>query len=95
MSVFRGRTPWTEEKKKRPPLFSTGEKAGMALCLAMLLFAISDGDVPLAFFSLSFLVYEGYNVVSKVGGERFHALASFLLGLGIALFAGSIVMAFF
>ena len=57
--------------------------------------AISDGDVPLALFSLSFLVYEGYNVVSKVGVERFHALASFLLGLGIALFAGSIVMAFF
>ena len=95
MPVFRGRTPWTEEKKKQPSFFTSGEKAGMALCLAMLLFAISAGDVPLAFLSLSFLVYEGSNVVGKAGGERFHALASFLLGLGIALFAGSIFMAFF
>ena len=54
MSVFRGRTPWTEEKKKQPPLFSTGEKAGMALCLAMLLFAISDGDVRWHFFPCPF-----------------------------------------
>lgn len=95
MSVFRGRIPGTEEKKKESPLFSNGEKAGMALCLAMLIFALSDGDVPLIFFSLSFLVYEGHNLVSKVGGERFHALASFLLGLGLALFAGSILLAFF
>lgn len=95
VTVFRGKTPWKEEKKKQPPLFTNGEKAGMALCLAMLLFAVSAGDVPLIFFTLSFLVYEAYNVVTKAGGERFHVLASFLLGLCIALFAGSIVMAFF
>lgn len=95
MPVFRGRTPWNEEKKKQPPLFTNGEKAGMALCLAMLLFAVSDGDVPLVFFTLSFLVYEAHNVAVRAGEGRFHSLASFLLGLCIALFAGSLVMALF
>lgn len=95
MSVFRGKTPWDEERKKQPPLFTNGEKAGMALCLAMQLFAASDGDVPLFFFASSFLLYEAYNLLNRMGGERFHALASFLLGLCLALFLGSIFMAFF
>ena len=95
MPVFRGKTPWSEEKKKKPPLFTSGEKAGMALCFAMQLFAVSDGDVPLFFFASSFLIYEVYNVLNRAGGERFHFLASFLLGLSLALFLGSIFMAFF
>ena len=95
MSVFRGKTPWDEERKKPPPLFTSGEKAGMALCFAMQLFAVSDADVPLFFFASSFLLYEGYNVMNRMGGRRFHALASFLLGLCLALFLGSIFIAFF
>lgn len=94
MPTFRGGDP-TPKKKKKERLFSHGEKAGIALCLAMLLFALSDWDLPLAFFSLSFIIYEAYNVVNKLGGTRMHALASFLLGLCIAFFVGSIFMAFF
>lgn len=95
MEAFRGKKkPWEQEKEKKVQLFSNGEKAGMALCLAMLLFAISQWDVPLVFFSASFLIYEGYNVADKVGGERLHFLASLLRGLSLALFFGSILLVF-
>ncbi|MDD3114355.1 MAG: hypothetical protein PHQ44_01300 [Anaerovibrio sp.] len=96
MTAFRGKKkPWEAEAKKDARLFSHGEKAGMALCLAMLLFSIGAGDVPLGFFAGAFLVYEGQRAVSAAGGERCRSLASLLQGLCFAMFLGSIFLAFF
>lgn len=95
MTAFRGKwKPWEQEKKKEQRLLSHGERAGMALCIAMLLFSMSEGDVPLGFLAMSFLVYEGYNIADKAGGERFHFLASLLKGLCFTLFAGSLILLF-
>lgn len=94
MTTFRGGRPWEENKKKKIQLFSHGEKAGMVLCLAMVLFSLVHGDIPLFFFSSSFIVYEVQSALNKIDKERFHACCSFLWGLCLALFAGSILMAF-
>ncbi len=93
MTAFRGGKPWENNKKKKLQLFSHGEKAGMMLCLAMMLFAMANGDIPLLFFSSSFIVYEVQNALSKIDAERFHAYCSFLWGLCLVLFIGSIFMA--
>lgn len=95
MTAFRGGRPWEENKKKKLQLFSHGEKAGMMLCLAMMLFALKDGDVPLFFFSSAFIVYEVQSALNKIDGTRFHVYCSFLWGLSLALFIGSIFTAVF
>ncbi len=94
MTAFRGGKPWEENKKKKLQLFSHGEKAGMMLCLAMMLFALVHGDMPLFFFSSSFIVYEVQSALNKIDSQRFHAHCSFLWGLCLALFIGSLFMAF-
>ena len=95
MPAFRGKKmPWEKEDGGREDTLTHGEKAGMLLCTAMLLFSISDGDVPLGFLSASFLAFEGYRMLDIAGGEAFHPLSAFLRGLCLALAAGSVLMLF-
>lgn len=78
--------------EKKEPLFTNGEKAGMALALALFLFGVFDGDVPLCFFVASFLVYEAHAVLKKARGDQDWFLSNLLKGMSIAMFFGSITM---
>ena len=95
MATFRAGKPWEKESKKKLQLFTAGEKAGLLLCLAMLIFALKSADVPLGFFIMSFFCFEVQNVMGKVDGKRFHFAISLLWGLCLSLFIGSVFMAFF
>lgn len=94
MGTMRARMPWDDPPQKKIKLFTSGEKAAMVLCLAMLLFAASDGDVPLMFFSMAFLVYEVHSVVEKLNGNTPCFVSNFCKGLSLAMFFGSLAMAF-
>ena len=93
MPGMRSKFPIEDNKNKIEPTFSNGEKAGMALCLAMFLFGLSDGDLPLCFFSASFLVYELHVLLKKARGDEDWFMSNLLKGMSIAMFVGSIAIA--
>ena len=95
VSAFRGGRSWEEEKKQKRQLFSAGEKASMALCLAMLIFALQSGDVALCFLIFAFFCYEVQNVMSKIDAKRFKFWISLLWGLCLSTFVGSVFLGFF
>lgn len=94
MGSMRARMPWEDPPKKKIKLSTGGEKAAMILCMAMLLFAASDGDIPLLFFSLAFLIYEVHSLLERLNGDSPHPLSNFCKGLSLAMFFGSLAMAF-
>ena len=54
MGAYRSKAPIVVQKKKAKPLLRNGEKAGLVLGAVLLVFSFIEGDVPLAFFLLSF-----------------------------------------
>ncbi len=94
MPGMRYRGSFDVETKKKTSTFTNGEKAGMALALALLLFGIADRDVPLCFFTGSFLVYELHVVAKKSRGNQDWFLSKMLKSMSIAMFFGSIAMVF-
>ena len=84
--------PWDEPKVKDKKMFNNGEKGGMLLGMALLLFSIVTGDVPLGFFLFSFVLFEIRLGLLRLDNSRMNFLANFLLGLAISLCLGSVVM---
>ena len=94
MPGFRYKGTIYKVSTKKEAIFTNGEKAGMALSLALFLFGLADGDIPLCFFTASFLVYEAHIVLKKARGNQEWFLANVLKGMSIAMFVGSIAMVF-
>lgn len=92
MPGMRSKLPTEEKNNKIEPTFSNGEKAGMALCLVMFLFGLSDWDLPLCFFTASFLIYELHVVLKVARGNKDWFMSNLLKGMSIAMFVGSIMM---
>ena len=73
------------------PMFSRGQKMSMLLSLALLVYAIVNGDVPLAFLLLSFLSYLFRPLAEKLVGPW---LSNAMKGFSMALGVGAVVLAF-
>jgi len=79
----------TPEPKGR--MFSRGQITAMMLSLALLVYAVVAGDVPLAFLLLSFLIFLLRPPAEKfVGGWLSNAMKGFAIALGM----GAVVLAF-
>lgn len=96
MTAFRTKKPWEEKEPKRKALISSGERAGLALCTVMFIYSVSEGDVPLGFFAMSFILFIFHKILDQLGehNPRLHFLAGVLQGLYIAFFVGSILLIF-
>ena len=94
MGAYRSKAPIVVQKKKAKPLLRNGEKAGLVLGAVLLVFSFIEGDVPLAFFLLSFFLYEISVVAEKIAEKRMHQAVAFLRGLSVALCIGSLCMIF-
>ena len=92
MAGMRSKIPIEENNNKVEPAFSNGEKAGMALSLVLFLFGLSDCDLPLCFFTASFLIYEFHVVLKLARGNQDWFMSNLLKGMSIAMFIGSIMM---
>ena len=95
MPGMRYRGSLYETTNKKEAMFSNGEKAGMALSLVLFLFGLGDGDIPLCFFTGSFLIYEAHVVMKKARGNNDWFMSNLFKGMSIAMFFGSIFMAIF
>lgn len=96
MTAFRTKKPWEETAPKRKAIISSGERAGLALCTVMFIYSVSEGDVPLGFFAMSFILFIFHKILEQLGehNHRLHFLAGVLQGLYIAFFIGSILLIF-
>ena len=94
MPGMRYKGAFVPEPKKKDTTFTNGEKAGMALSIVLFLYGVVDRDVPLCFFTGSFLIYEMHVVAKKARGNNEWFLSNLLKGMSIAMFFGSIVMIF-
>ena len=92
MPGMRSKFPLNNPPAKKEATFSRGEKAGIALCLAMFLFGLSDFDLPLCFLTSSFLVYESHVFLKKAHSDQDWFMSNLLKGMSIAMFVGSIMM---
>lgn len=87
----------TEEKEQteeRPKTFSKGEKTGMLIAAGTLLYGLFANDLPVVFFTASFLSFMGRSLAETAGGAKGAALSNFLKGLGIALLLGAFFLLF-
>ncbi|ORT99212.1 hypothetical protein D081_2077 [Anaerovibrio sp. JC8] len=92
MPGMRYKPPINETNDKKDTTFSNGEKAGMALSLVLFLYGLSDWDLPLCFFTGSFLIYEAHVLLRKARGDQDWFMSNLLKGMSIAMFVGSIMM---
>ena len=83
-----------EEPEQKPKTFSRGEKTGIIIAVGALLYGLSANDLPVVFFTVSFLAFMGKALADAMGGKKGKVLAGFLQGLGIALFLGSLFLLF-
>jgi hypothetical protein len=79
------------EPEEKGPMFSRGQKTSMLLSMALLVYALISGDVPLTFLLLSFLIY-----LFRPLAEKFVApwLSNAMKGFAMALGIGAVVLAF-
>ena len=73
------------------PMFSRGQKMSMMISVALLVYALSSGDIPLVFLLLSFLSYLLRPLAEQIVGSW---LANAMKGFSIALGLGAVVTAF-
>ena len=79
------------EPEAEGPMFSRGQKTGMMLSAALLVYALVSGDVPLAFLTLSFLMFLLRPLAEKMVGPW---LGNVMKGFAMALGMGAVVLAF-
>ena len=79
------------EPEENGPMFSRGQKTGMALSAVLFVYALVSGDVPLAFLTLSLLLFLLRPLAEEsVGPWLGNAMKGFAMALGI----GALVLAF-
>ena len=79
------------EPEKAGPMFSRGQLVSMMLATVLLVYSLVEGDVPLMFLLLSFLIYRLRPLAEKFIGRW---LANAMQGFSVALGMGALVMAF-
>ena len=83
------------EKSTRPVMgFTRGESSSMLLAVVLLFYAVNQSDIPAAFLTLSFLLFELRVPAEIFGGRYGNSLAGLLRGLSVTLFLGALFLAF-
>ena len=80
------------EPKQQVKIMSRGERTGMIMAVSVLLYALLAKDLPVAFFSLSFLFFEIRPLTILLGKKAAPTASNFLQGFSIALFFGAILL---
>ena len=81
-----------EQEKQQPKAgFSHGEKAGLVLFAGMLCWGLSNGDLPMVFFGLAFIIYELRFFAKLLGPGLGSTLSNLMQGFSIALAVGALV----
>ena len=80
------------EPKQQVTTISRGERTGMVIAASVLFYALIAKDLPVAFFSLSFLLFEIRPLTVLLGGKAASMASNFLQGFSIALFFGAILL---
>lgn len=81
--------------EKPPEGFSRGELAGLMLAGALLLYSLTQADIPAVFLTASFILFEMRLPARALGDTVGRSLAGVLQGLSLSLFFGAVLMLFF
>ncbi len=79
------------EPEEEGPMFSRGQLVSMMLATVLLIYSLVEGDIPLMFLLLSFLIYLLRPLAEKCVGRW---LANAMHGFSVALGMGALVLAF-
>lgn len=88
--------PGGEAEPKAPVKgkYSHGEKAGLVLFAAMLCWGMYNGDLPMVFFGLAFIIYELRPLAEALLPGPGKALSNVMQGFSLALAVGALVWVF-
>lgn len=81
-----------EHTKEPERIFSRGEQTGIILSSLILVFGWAEGDLPLIFFCLSFLLFEIRKVVAHYSRRYGKSIANAMQGFSIALMLGALTL---
>ncbi len=82
-----------EEKPKTG--FTHGEKAGLVLFAGMLCWGLYNGDMPMFFFGLAFIIYELRPLAEALLPKRGKTLGNVMQGFSLALAIGALIWGVF
>jgi len=85
--------PKAEEKQKKK-LMKHGERAGMALSIVVMLYAVLTEDWPLGFFCLSVATFMLRPLARAYGGRFGEPLSGLLQGFSLSLAFGTLIWVF-
>ena len=74
--------------------FSYGDKASLLLAAVLLVWALWNGDLPVAFFCLAFIIYALRPLAEALGPGLGTSLSNVMQGFSLALAAGTLVWVF-
>ncbi len=97
MGVPKSRAEWdneSEEGEEEEKLFSRGELTSMLLTGLIMLYGISEQDLPVIFLTVSFLLYMLRRMTAFIEKGPAGTVNNLLKGFSIGLFFGAIVMIF-
>ena len=96
MTVFRGKWPAEPENdnKKSKGLLKNGERSGIVLAAALIIYGVINSDVPLCFFMLAFILFYGHVWLERSQLTQLASLSNVLKGLSITMLIGSVIMIF-
>ena len=83
-----------EKSTRRAMGFTRGEASSMLLAVILFFYAVNQSDIPAAFLTLSFLLFELRVPAEIFGGRYGNSLAGLLRGLSVTLFLGALFLAF-
>ena len=83
-----------ERKKETECLFSRGEQTGIVLTALIFAYGWTQDDTALAFFCLSFLIFELRKIAAHFSAAYGKSIANAMQGFSLALLLGAFAMLF-
>ena len=81
------------ERSKEPErIFSRGEQTGIILSSLIFAYGWTEGDLPLIFFCLSFLIFELRKIVARYSRTYGRSIANAMQGFSFALILGALAL---
>ncbi len=81
-----------EHEKEPERIFSRGEQTGIVLSSLIFAYGWTEGDLPLIFFCLSFLIFELRKIVTRYSRTYGKSIANAMQGFSFALILGALAL---
>lgn len=81
-----------EHEKEPERIFSRGEQTGIVLAAVIFAYGWTEGDLPLIFFCLSFLIFELRKIVARYSRSHGNSIANAMQGFSLALILGALAL---